>query len=147
MSHMNEVYPGLWIGDIYSSTNKEFLIKYEITFIINCTCTMPFSDLEGLKKVRIPVLDDLKSDQIYKMYTLLDKATKLIYKILPKRNILVHCHAGRQRSAAVITAFLMRYAHLRKNDAIRLLKTKRKNISILSNFDAALNQFDKDLFN
>ena len=143
--HSNEIYPGLWIGDMHSSTDKNFLSKNNITCVLNCTYTMPFC--QTIKsKIRIPVLDDLDSKQIYKMYLLLNKSSTLIAKALPNNNILVHCHAGRQRSVCVIAAFLMKYGKLSKNDALDLIKTKRPvSANPKCNFDKALTQFEQDL--
>ena len=144
--HANEIYPGLWLGDVVSSTDKTFLKQHNIKCIINCTCTMPFCDIKGILKFRVPVLDDMNVKQIYKLYLMLNKCSKLIAKTLPNQNILVHCHAGRQRSVSIVAAFMMKYGKLTKNEALMLIKSKRK-ISAMkqANFDSALNQYEQDL--
>ena len=146
----NEIYPGLWLGDIVAGSDIEFLKKNNIKYVFNCTRTMPFCKTNGswkLKgKFRVPVLDDLSKEQIYKMYLQLDKCAKLIAKLIPRHSILVHCHAGRQRSLAIVTAFLMKYGHLSKNNAIKLIRTKRCVVGLpYVNFDKALDQYQLDL--
>jgi protein-tyrosine phosphatase len=146
----NEIYPGIWLGDIIAGSDHKFLKKNNITCIFNCTCSLPtFSSNDKWKlrhKFRVPVYDNLDKAQIYKMYKQLDKCAKLMAKLLPDHNILVHCHAGRQRSFSIVTAFLMKYGKLSKDDAIALIRTKRKVVGLpYVNFDAALSQYEKDL--
>ncbi len=123
-AHANEIYPGLWLGDITSAMDTEFLKEKKITCIINCTQNYPF--VKGISHTyRVPVMDNLKTDQIYKMYTALDQASKYIYEMLPSHNILIHCHAGRQRSVAVVSAFFIKYADFDPELVIKLIRSKR----------------------
>ena len=65
-------------------------------------------------------------DEINKLYNYLDKESDLIYKHLQNnQSILVHCYAGKQRSASIIVAFLMKYARMSLNDSIMSIRTKR----------------------
>lgn len=142
---MQEIYPGLWLGNIKSSQNKELLTKHDITCIINCTVTGAFTDLASVqRKIRIAIKDNLDPVEIYKMYRSLDKAATAIYKFLPKHNILVHCYAGAQRSVAVVAAFFMKYTTLDKETILTCLKSKRPHSDGL-NFDQALVHYACDL--
>ncbi len=144
----NEIYPGLWLGDTVAGSDIAFLKLNNIKYVFNCTRSMPFCSKEWkLKgKYRVPILDDLTDEQNYKMYLQLDKCSKLIGKLLPKNNILVHCHAGRQRSLAIIAAFLMKYGKLSKNEAIESIRSKRCIVGLpFVNFDKALTHYQSDL--
>ena len=144
----NEIYPNLWLGDIHSATNVRFLKEKGINCIINCTESLPFPNLpQIIKKYRVAVKDNLQPDQIYKLYTYLDVTVTKMYNLLKKGNkILVHCHARKQRSVAIIIAFLMKYAQLSKEESILLLRTKRDIAGLpVINFDKALAQYESDL--
>jgi len=146
-SYVNEIYPGLWLGDIESSKNIEFLKGKNITCVVNCTKKQPFSDLiSNENRLRVFVDDNLKSNELYNMYLQLDGACRFIYDKLPYSNILVHCHAGRQRSVAVISAFFIKYADFEPEYVVKLIRTKRPvagkpNI----NFLKSIKQYYSDL--
>src|SRR5579862_8049066 len=104
---MTEILPGLWIGDRDYALNIDWLRKNNISVVINCTKNLPFADYEGLQHIlRIPVSDNLENEEIEKMQKYLSPVTDKIQQWIPNHNILVHCFAGRQRSSAVILAYL-----------------------------------------
>ena len=144
--NVNEIYPGLWLGDIYSP-NPEFIKNNKITCIINCTLTVPFPKLKQIKyRYRIPVKDNLQVDQIYLMYSMFDPVIEFILQHLPNEQILIHCHAGRQRSVAIIAAFLMKSAEMTKDEAIMCIQSKRLVAALPQlNFNMALTEYEKDL--
>lgn len=144
---VNEILPGLWLGDIRSSNDLIFLKAKKIKVIINCTHQFESIKNPEFEKYRISVIDNMDPVQIALMYSMLDKVSDIIYSALGNgKNVLVHCFAGRQRSFAVIVAFLMKYAHLPYTDAVRLTKTKRNIAGYPSvNFEDALLKYENDL--
>lgn len=145
---MNEIYPGLWLGDISSSVDKSFLTQKKITMVINCTVTAPFTDLKTVRHHRrLPVKDNREKDQIYILYRNIDTLAILMHAHLKSgENLLVHCHAGRQRSAALVAGFLMKYSDLEPEETISLIRTKRSVVGIpMINFKDALLQYHEDL--
>ncbi len=137
-----EILPNMWLGNISAALNIDFLKSNKITCIINCTDTCPFVEYD-IKKIRIPIKDNGTEEEIFKMYTVLDKATTLIYELLHKYPILIHCYAGRQRSVSVVLAFLMKYARFTLQEAIDALRKKKPKIGI--NFSHALVRYQLDL--
>lgn len=142
-----EILPGLWIGNQEASQNIKFLKSKKITCIINCTETLPFPEDKNVSlKIRVPVRDNLQKDQIKKLYSILNSTINKIYTNIPDHNILVHCHAGRQRSATVLAAYLMKFGNLTKKEAIEILRSKRQTVGMPRiNFEPALDQFEVDL--
>ena len=138
----NEILSGLWLGNILDSRNKEFINLMDI--VINCSKDIPFIS-EETKNIRIPVDDNLKAMEIVNMYKFLPKITEYIHSSLNKNKIiLVHCHAGKQRSASVIVSYLIRYLNISLDKAISLVKTKRNIIfKPCINFRGALIKFEK----
>lgn len=108
----DEVLPGLWIGNQASSQNVKWLDSKGIKTVINATKHLPF--VGGRVGIRIPVNDpgpfnDLNQEDVATMYRALPCAVDMLHHSLGKGAVLVHCHAGMQRSAAVITGYLAKY--------------------------------------
>lgn len=109
---VDEVLPGLWIGNQAASQSKSWLKNNNIKTIFNCTKHLPF--VGGAVQIRIPVNDPgpfngLEQDDVKVMSNALPCAVDMLHYSLGKGGVLVHCHAGMQRSAAVITAYLAKY--------------------------------------
>lgn len=148
--HANEIISGLWIGDSHIAGDVKFLKNKKITTIVNCTDSLGFTDYKGINhKLRVSVKDNLKQSQIDKMYAYFDKITTRINQLLQSGEvILIHCHAGKQRSVAVTTAYLMRYAKLPLKYTIRMIQTKRPVAGTpYINFLDALKRYESDLSN
>ena len=119
----DKIIPRLWLGDYKSALDIDFLLNNKIDLIINCTPNTKFfyetTDLNllnsnivnKLKKIetyRIPVNDSLLEADFIRM----EKYFKIVIPLLLRKytienkNILVHCYAGKQRSAIVVAALL-----------------------------------------
>lgn len=144
----NQIYPGLWLGDYHSAVDNDFIKNNNISLIINCTMGIPSIRDKNVKVLRLSVEDnpsDFKNLEI--MFLNLPKYTKIIHENLCSgKNILVHCHAGKQRSFAVIVAFFAKYTNLPLDHIIDLIKTKRPIAgSPQVNFYPSLYAFCKEL--
>ena len=103
----NEILTNLWLGNIIDSRNIDFLNNIDI--VINCSKNIPFSNKQN-QQIRIKVDDNLEKNEIVNMYKYLDAITEYIHKsLVNSKRIFVHCYAGKQRSATVICAYLMKY--------------------------------------
>lgn len=140
----SEIITNLWLGNIIDSRNVEFLNNIDI--IINCTKNLPFNNDKN-EQVRIKVDDNLEKEEIVSMYKYLNNTTSFIHESLTKgKSIFVHCYAGKQRSATVICAYLMKYLQFSYDEAKNLLRCKRLIVfTPLTNFDAALKLFEMKL--
>jgi len=108
----DEVLPGLWIGNQASSQSVEFMKKNSIKTVFNTTKHIPF--VPNMVEIRIPVNDpgpfcDIGQDDVARMYRALPCGVDMLHHALRKGAVLVHCHAGMQRSAALVTAYLAKY--------------------------------------
>lgn len=124
---VDEIIPGLWLGNYKCALDKKFLKSKGINIIINCTPNKPFiHEMEEslntkFETYRIPVKDSLLEVD----FLLMEDYFKIIIPLLlrkytiDKSSILIHCHAGKQRSA-ILTAGLLKV--LIDNDHISLTK-------------------------
>ena len=146
MVQANEILTNLWLGDIKDSKHIEFINNIDV--IINCTKDIPFINKKK-KCLRVNVEDNLKKIEIINLYKYLDSITKVINNYLKSNlKIFVHCYAGKQRSATVICAYLIKYLKIPYVEAKELLISKRKHVfTPLTNFTGALELFEKNNIN
>ena len=146
-SSATEILPGLWLGDIKAALDTGFLKEKNIECVINCTRQHPFSSDSSIKlKYRIPVKDNLEITEMGKLYKSLDQISDKIKSSLILCNVLVHCYAGKQRSAAVIIGYLMKYGLMDLDSAINAVKSKKPDILQPSfNFEPALKLYERNL--
>jgi len=154
---VNQVVNGLWVGDANASINCPFIKINGISMIINCTKSLP-SDFRHVRYIRVPIRDpgpnnNISQRDVSLMAQFLPHLVDIMYKeILSGGNILVHCRAGVQRSAAVAAAFLLKY-HQKSNgepltvdDAVQIVLAQRPVAFYRGdhvNFYAALDYFNK----
>jgi hypothetical protein len=112
----SEIIPGVWISGYRSAQNINFLKTHHINVILNCTRTVEF--IQGLdptpiqdanvEQFRIPVDDSLLEKDMILMETHLHTIVPILIKKYrdEKKNILIHCKQGKQRSCIVLAAFL-----------------------------------------
>jgi protein tyrosine/serine phosphatase len=120
----DEIIPGLWLGNINASQSKEFLTQKGIKAVFNCTKNIPFHEAVK-KRYRIPVDDNLEEEEIRNMELW---SFESVYKLRVEHKngpVLVHCHAGMQRSACVVAMYLIAIKNLKYEDAMKYIREKR----------------------
>jgi len=121
----NEILPGIWLGNYKAARNPDFFEKNGIQAVINCTKTTPFLHGFNVEKYRVSV-DDAHRD-LLKMGRYIDRASVTLNRYMSKnKRVLIHCHAGLQRSATVLAYTLMKYNGFSMDQAISLIKSKRR---------------------
>lgn len=122
----HEIIPNLWLGDRDAAVNPKFIEKNNIKAVINCTPDVPMP-FNGVKYLHLNLHDSLKKKDIDKMKYFIPIALVFLKKhhIDGKKPTLVHCHAGMQRSAAIVAAYLSQYYGLTINQSINLIVNKR----------------------
>lgn len=147
-NHYHHIIDNIYIGDM-ESINERFFKKQKKLFIVNATRHVDFNTKLMSIDYRVSVDDDLHPESIYKMYKKLPEVTELIeYYNKKGYKILVHCVAGRQRSCAIVAAYLMRYKYYSIGDAVYFIKSKRPFAFFGNvNFKNALFNFSKLIYN
>jgi hypothetical protein len=108
MQNAHEIIPRVWLGNRFAAWDVDWLREKNITAIFNCSKDLKFA--EGIKatRYRVPVEDNLEPAEINNMTLWTPEiAYKVTHEYNQGKNILIHCAAGMQRSAAVLTIFLI----------------------------------------
>jgi protein tyrosine phosphatase len=121
----NLILPRLWLGNRLAAQDPDFLQRNNITVVFNCTKDLPFHP-SVLRKYRLPVDDNLAAEEIANMEKWGPEAT---YKVLSEynsgQNILIHCFAGMQRSAALMAMTLIVLTKQPSDSVINFIRSKR----------------------
>jgi len=100
---VHEIVPGLWLGDYSVSQSRTFHKQIGIGSVYNITKTIPFLKKSNQKHIRVPVDDNLKREEIVNLGNWgFETIVRIDKDIRNGKQVLVHCHAGRQRSAAIV---------------------------------------------
>lgn len=127
-SNADLILPNLWLGSFRSALDTKFLKDNQINVIINCTENIPFIDqldntvnYEHIEFIRIPVNDSLLEKDLLLMQDYFKIILPFLYKkyVNEKKNILIHCREGKQRSAIITAAFLKILIDSQKIDIIK----------------------------
>lgn len=129
VENATEIVPNLWVGNMHSAQDPSFIINNRINVIINSTKDLPFIDVNvnyKMYKYRVLVHDNLKKEEIERMIPILHKIVPILKQHHDKGDrILVHCHAGMQRSAIIVLAYLFLYVIYDFQRAIRFMQKRR----------------------
>ncbi|GLB42290.1 putative dual specificity phosphatase, catalytic domain [Lyophyllum shimeji] len=139
---MDEVVPGLWIGDLPSALDVENLRAHGIYSIL--------SVMRGrltIKETFIQhqvLLDDTEHEDILRH--LLPSIHFIQAELDKGRGVLVHCQAGVSRSATVVAAYLMYSKNLDTEAALEMIRNVRPHIEPNENFLRQLEIFHQAQF-
>lgn len=154
--NVKHVCDGVYLSGCEASVNARFLELTDIMMVINCSNDQPFVSPRNpnTEYYKIPIEDNLKVREVRKMKHVLPPVVNWIERAVAQdKRVLVHCHAGRQRSATIVAAYLLKkgyvstvedaIAHLRtiKSDCFTFRNTQTGRTEICVNFLAALEQY------
>ena len=128
--------------------DRDWLEKEKIATVFNCTKNLPFEPMIK-RQYRVPLDDNLQTEEIRNMELW---AMEIAYKIATELGrarsngeaVLVHCHAGMQRSAGSVAIFLIATKGMKTDEAVTLIREKRP-IAFRPgiNFERAIRGFEK----
>lgn len=139
----DEIIPGVWVGRWEPAHNADWLRAHGIQSVFNCTKTVGFHPIVPYQ-YRIPVDDNLQPAEIKNMSAW---APEIAYKIFREykagRPILIHCHAGMQRSATACAFFLLVLTGRPLVDVLRMIRERRPiTFTPSPNFASSLREFE-----
>ncbi|NXW81008.1 DUS28 phosphatase, partial [Hirundo rustica] len=142
MLQLCQVTASLLLGTARAACDRELLEREGVTFCVNVTRQQPFPGLRSVRGIRVPVLDDPAED-LARYFEPCGAAIEEAVRAGGK--CLVYCKNGRSRSAAICTAYLMRYRRLSLKDAFEAVKTARPVAEPNAGFWSQLQRYEEDL--
>jgi hypothetical protein len=124
-SSITQINSQIYLGSSYNAANYAELKLLGITTIINVSTEISNYFKNYFNYINIHI-DDILTDSIIPYF-------HEIYDYIiehPDEIILIHCYAGRSRSACIVLYYLIRYYNLSLIEGIALLQNKRNIISI-----------------
>nr|XP_054752941.1 dual specificity protein phosphatase 14-like [Lytechinus pictus]XP_054752942.1 dual specificity protein phosphatase 14-like [Lytechinus pictus] len=121
---INEITNSLFLTSAYGVSSPTALRTKGITCIINISLSFqtPTPKLRDIEFVRIAV-DDIPTAQLGVHF---DRIADKIYSVKKSGGkTVVHCYAGRSRSASSVMAYLMKYEHMTLKQAHNHVKSRR----------------------
>jgi len=135
-----ELRPGLFLGSLYDALDAPLLLAKGITHVVNATqAEMP---QDNLRRLDVRVDDDLDAD----IYPHFSAVCDFVESALESGGrVLVHCEQGISRSAALLSAHVMRQRGRTALEALRSLKSKRQIVDPNPGFLQALLDWERQL--
>ncbi|KAM5240287.1 dual specificity protein phosphatase 13A isoform 6-T9 [Hipposideros larvatus] len=130
LSHIDEVWPNLFLGDAYAARDKSKLMQLGITHVVNVAAGK-FQVDTGDKFYRGMPLEyygiEADDNPFFDLSVYFLPVARYIRTALsvPQGRVLVHCAMGVSRSATVVLAFLMIYEHMTLEEAIQTVQAHR----------------------
>jgi hypothetical protein len=145
-NNADQIIPNVWLGNLKAAQDETFLKNAGIQVVFNCTKDAPFHP-SIRRRYRIPVDDNLQDEEIRNMELW---SYEIVYKMIQEykqgRPIFVHCHAGMQRSPAVVAMFLMVLYRMSLDQSKAYIKRKRPIVFFPSaNFERAMRGFERSI--
>ena len=148
----DKIMSHIYLGNFQAAKDRDFFKDKKIKAVLNCTRDIPnhFAHNKEIEYMRIPVEDSLKEKDYQLMYQYLPCIVEFIHKhaYIQKHNILVHCWAGRQRSAISVAGYLVAKHGMTPHQACKLVLDKRIesfHFGKSLNFNTSLTKFSRDI--
>ncbi|KAJ3425579.1 dual specificity protein phosphatase [Anaeramoeba flamelloides] len=117
----DKILDGLYLGSFETASSLEELEKVNITHTLNMHHEK--AEHPNIITKNLPIWDDPEWD----LLSILEECFDFIDKAIKSDgNVLVHCHAGISRSAAVVIGYVMKTQKKNYEDAYSFVKEKRR---------------------
>ncbi|KAL3907898.1 MAG: hypothetical protein SGPRY_010007 [Prymnesium sp.] len=154
-----QLIPNLWISPLGPAESLEWLRAHGITHVIDATggwrrrvsalenawerVTSPMHAESGVQ-YRVVDAEDRPS---FEIATFFEQTNAYIQEALatPQCAVLVHCHSGVSRSAAIVLAYLMSTFGITLREALRVVRDARPSVSPNAGFEKQLVRYEMSL--
>lgn len=121
----NQIVKGLWLGNEDAASDSAFMKRHKIGAVLNMTPDVP--NFPGIETMRVPVDDQLRQGDFRKMKKYITSMVAFLERVrdIEKKNVLIHCVAGRQRSCTAVLMYLILVHRMPVKKALKLMVTKR----------------------
>lgn len=126
-----EILSGIWIGDVNDSFNKEFISDNLINIFINCTLNYGYPNISDIKKLRIPLSNNLDPKRdIQLLYENSKKIIDYIKDISQENNILIYCYDGLTISPIIVALYIVENGKISLDNIREILRSKNERICL-----------------
>ncbi|KAF8186844.1 hypothetical protein K438DRAFT_1595981 [Mycena galopus ATCC 62051] len=139
---MDEIIPGLWVGDLPSAKDSENLKANKIFSILSAMRGRVTIN-ETFVRHQI-LLDDTEETDV--LIHFIPAITFIQAELDKGRGVLVHCQAGMSRSVTIVAAYLMYTEKIDTEAALDIIRQARPNIDPNPGFLQQLEIFHKAAF-
>lgn len=136
---INEIVPGLYLGDFASASNKDTLQKHGFTHVVTAILGVDEMFPNDFKYLTLP-LRDVRTEDIYSVFP--ESYTFIREALNSNGKVLVHCMAGASRSATLVAAYLVKEFGFSADTAVEFLQIKRNVVKPNSGFKRQLQNYD-----
>lgn len=140
--YCSKVYDGLFIGSAAAASNKHHLKELGITHVITVAHDImpPHPELFSYLVIYV---EDIRAATLLPHF---DDTNKFVDEARTKgEGTLIHCMAGRSRSATITCAYIMYHKKLKVRDAFTILKKARNVVDPNDTFKKELKSYEKFL--
>ncbi|KAL8515333.1 hypothetical protein ACS0TY_014153 [Phlomoides rotata] len=137
-----QIEEGLYLGSLGAATNRDGLKSLNVTHILTVahSITPDYPNDFVYKVIGVPDREDVTLSQYFEeCFAFIEEARAT------GGGVLVHCFAGRSRSATVVVAYLMYKNGMRLSEALEYVKRKRPCISPNAGFMLQLQTYERSL--
>ncbi len=133
---MDKITDSIWIGNYLDAADREAREREGIRAILcldGCMAGKDAADV-GTERLEVVELIDGAGNPPEKFL----RAVRLLKELISKHSrVLVHCHAGQSRSAAVVCKYFMQYEGNSLAEAMKRITSKRK-VAIVAGLQEAV---------
>jgi protein-tyrosine phosphatase len=142
-----EIVPNMWLGSMWA-TDPKALKDRGINVVINVAG--PESDVnrqrfELIEHLIFPCADTAADLERIKVDVIPAALDAMDQHYIRGRSILVHCVAGKSRSALVMTMWIARNFVVKANGAYQFIKEKKPNVQLNRAFEEYLTIYDDNI--
>jgi predicted protein tyrosine phosphatase len=134
---VNEVYPGVFITDYFTSQNYEYLKSIGIKQILTIARELKQHDHPDFVTMHISI-DDSPMEDIKQHFA-------QSHEFIEKAPTLVHCYAGISRSGSIVVSYVIRSQKMNASEALRHCKRIRPKINPNYGFITQLIDYAEEL--
>ncbi|GAA6001555.1 hypothetical protein JCM10207_006721 [Rhodosporidiobolus poonsookiae] len=136
---MQEVIPGLWIGDYTASQDQQLLERNGIACVVSAM-RQEYAAHPGMDLHRVAVDDTDKTNIIEHFHATADHIHAALTR---NQGVLVHCQAGVSRSTTLVAAYLMLHHGLNVEQAVSQVRAVRSQVEPSDFFMFQLELFER----
>jgi protein-tyrosine phosphatase len=122
---MNWITDSIAIGNFADAQDSSLLIREGVVAVLGLIDTLSAVEplMLGVSDIRIVEMEDSAHSDVATFLRAVEVLGELIQQ---HSKVLVHCHAGRSRSAVVVAGYLMKAMNLDADQAIELISSRRE---------------------